>query len=54
MKKLIVLALVLGLVTSAFGTVSEDFEGLTAQSWTNPDGTDNGAGLPDFSNSGFN
>ncbi|MFC1677819.1 hypothetical protein ACFL3G_12260, partial [Planctomycetota bacterium] len=48
-----VLVLVLGLVGSAFGIVEEDFEGLTAQPWTNPDGTDNGAGLPDFTNSGY-
>ncbi|MFC1677826.1 PEP-CTERM sorting domain-containing protein [Planctomycetota bacterium] len=46
MKKLIVLALVLGLVTSAFGTVSEDFELLTPQPWTDAAGLDNGAGAP--------
>ena len=53
MKKLIVLALVLGMVGSAFGTLSENFNGLGAGPWTNLDGTDNGAGLPDFTNSNF-
>ena len=41
MKKLIVLALVLGLVTSAFAVpLDEDFETMALGDWLNPDGTD--------------